>query len=627
MSRFVKSIVFVGIGLVLFTVARMALYLVYRESFSELSGASILLAFVNGLRFDLNVLLAAFVFPLVMMNLPLKGYGKRWFKAWSWVAFATLIPTVFILISDIVYFGYVQRHIVDELLSLGNDMDFIAGEALSSYLPVFIGFLAFMLLVGVLWRFVLLLDTRDSRHPVLALIFLGVFCFLGIRGSLDGKPIGLVDAFSKGDTALGNLTLNGVFSTYSASVNTTIANHSFMTDEEALAVLGLKDEKYPVYRPGRGKNPSGLNIVFLLLESWDRNYIDSYDGKGLGLTPNFDAIAEKGLKFENFYGASQRSVQSIQAILTGVPPVIGLPELGTGLKLAHITQIGTIAQKFGYTTLFIQSSKRRSYRLDSIARSLGFTHFYGQQDVPIRYDYPSAKKPKWGWDYDTFMFGLDKFDELRSPFLCFLFSGSTHSPYPDPGERFRVAKHSIKGQGGYLNTLHYSDWGIGEFMRAAQTKPWFEKTIFILTADHIYRSKPDTDISNKFRIPFVMYAPGILEPGVETEYCSHLDCLPTILDLLGFDEPYAAIGKSVFEKEDGCVLVKKGNLMGMISKNGSLSHSLYNRLETMSFGVLQPASFFDRLERRLLATVQVTSRLLRSNRWAPPAIEVMNGEQ
>ena len=616
-----------AIGMAMFILARMALYLVHMESFSGLSGASFFLAFANGMRFDLHVFLLAFGIPLVMMNLPLRWCRKRWFKAWSWVAFATLVPMVFILISDIIYFGYVQRHIADELLTLGNDMDFIAGEALSGYLPVSIAFLMLMLLVGLLWRFVLLVDTRDSRHPVLALLLLVVFCFFGIRGSVDRKPIGLIDAFSKGDTEFGNLSLNGIFSAYNASVNTTVANHSFMADEDAFALLGLKDEKYPVYRPGPDKKPSGLNIVFLLLESWDRQYIDSYDGKGLGLTPNFDAIVEKGLKFENFYAASQRSVQSIQAILTGVPPLIGLPELGYGLKLANITQIGTIAQKFGYRTLFIQSPKRRSYRIDSIARSLGFTYFYGQQDIPIRYDYHSVKKPKWGWDYDTFMFGIDKIDELGSPFLCFLTSGSTHSPYPDPGERFRVAKHSVKGQGGYLNTLHYSDWSIGEFIKAAQAKTWFKETIFIFTADHIYRSGAGPDIRRKFRIPFVMYAPAILEPGVETKYCSHLDCLPTIMDLLGFDAHYAAMGKSVFEKQEGCALVKKGNLMGMISKNGSVSHSLHDRLETMSFDVPQPASFFDRLERRLLAVVQVTSRLIRSNRWAPPASEEMNNRR
>ena len=616
MTRFQKSLVFVGIGLVLFTASRLVLFLVYRSSFSGLSSGDVVFAFVNGLRFDLNVILAVFVGPLVLMNLPFRRCVGRWFSTWSWLAFATLVPMGLLLGGDLVYFGYVQRHIADELLVMGADFDFVASEGLTTYLPGLLVCLGLIFGVGLGWVFILKRSTRPGR-PVLAFLLMVAFCVLGIRGSVDRKPIGLIDAFSSGNNAFGNLSLNGVFSAYHASVNVQAAEHVFYDTPACLAELDLRDTEYPVLRRQPDLRPTGHNVVILLLESWDRRFMDSYDGAGLGLTPWFDALAAGGLRFENFYASSQRSVESIQAILTGVPPLVGLPGLGSGLKLSNITEVGTEARRYGYETLFVQSSKRRSYRLDSAAMSLGFSHVYGQQDVPLRRHYPGPT-PKWGWDYDTLMFAQDRMDAFRSPFLAFVFTGSTHSPYPDPGEPFRKRQHAPIGEAGYVNTLHYSDWAVGEFMNAARRKPWFKSTVFILCADHVWRSTPTGDVRDEFRIPFILYGPGIIEAGTVNTVCSHLDCLPTLFDIMGFPDPLATTGMSLIGNRSGQAILKKGSLMGIVWERGALTHSLRNRLETSFSGSRPPPDYFQRMERRLLATVQVTRQLLRANHWAPP---------
>ena len=105
---------------------------------------------------------------------------------------------------------------------------------------------------------------------------------------------------------------------------------------------------------------------------------------------------------------------------------------------------------------------------------------------------------------------------------------------------------------------------------------------------------------------------------VSDQVCSHLDCLPTLYEILGFSDPFAALGESVLRKKEGCAVVKKGDIMGIISKNGIVLHNLQERMQVIALRGDLPSTGFDQLERRLLAFDQVTNELLQANRWAPP---------
>lgn len=606
----------VGIAIVPFFVARLALLLFHPKSFAALSAGEIAMAFVNGLRFDLNILLVALVVPLSMMNLPFPFLGRRWFNTWAWIGFIPLVPLSLVLGGDVIYFGHVQRHIADELLKIGNDFSFLADEAFTSFLPALFAVIGAMTALAWAWRWVLSRELRPSRYPMVTIALLATGCAVGIRGTVDRKPIGLIDAYRSGSTAFGNLSLNGIFSASRASAEIEIVEHRFFDDVEALHTLGLEDTTYPAVRRNDDRTPTGLNLVIVLLESWDPRYMNSYDANGSGVTPHFDAFASAGRKFEKFYAASQRSVESIQAVLTGIPPITGVPTLGWGLKLSNITQLGSVAQRHGYQALFVQSSMRRSYRLDAVAQSLGFDNFYGSQDIPMRRDYPPPACAKWGWDYETLMFALERMDAFDSPFISVVFTGSTHSPYPDTGPEFRSGEHQAHGEDGFRDILRYSDWALGEFLREARTRPWYDRTAFVVLSDHVWRNAATEDIRDEFRIPLAILAPGIVEPGVETRVGSHTDLLPTFFDLLGFQEPYAAMGSSLLEDTERFAVMKKGDLMGITSQDGVVTHSLLNRLEASSGGKGDPLDL-DSLERRLLATIQVTSELLFENRWMP----------
>ena len=621
MTRWQKSILFICIVLALFSLARVALFIRYREIFSALSWDRLFFSAVNGARFDLSILLTAFAGMLVFFNFPVRLADSRiWQRIWGWGMYLVLILLSLILTGDIIYFSDVKRHITSELLVAGNDAGFIVGMAFGTYKFHLALFFLFAASLFFLWRLILDKETREIHYkPVKYILFAG-FMFLGIRGTFSDKSINIIDAFESGDSVQSNLVLNGVFTLYHhARATKNGVNHQFFPSNEAETIANTP---ISITEGGKKHGSSSIipkppsdrsyNVVLILLESWSPFYIDSYGKNGFGVTPNFDRLTKSGLKFTNFYAVGQRSIEGIQASLTGIPPLIGLPNLGFGLEAINFPRIGNMLKDNGYETIFIQSSRRRSYRTDAIARATGFNQYYGMEDMPMLLDYGSQNST-FGWDYESLMFLKSKLDDVKKPFFAFLFTGTTHAAYIRPGNGLDKYPHGDNTENGFLNTLHYSDWSLGEFLKKAESAPWFDNTIFIFTADHniMYRN---LEVYEHFHIPFVIYAPKLFNGKEILTVGSQVDIAPTIIDMLGFNGNFPTYGASLFKKGDEFAYVSNKNAVGIITTDGFLFHSLGNRMESGSFNGGHSEEYLLRMEKKLLAIDQVMYEKIINNK-------------
>lgn len=622
MSRLQKSLLFLLIAALLFSACRLLLLARYPAEFASLDLSQTLAALGNGLRFDGAVLARLLALPLLLMVLPWRGCERRgWFDPLAWFVYLLVVGLVLLLVADVIYFEHVRRHLSYELLLVQNDKQFVVDMALKVYLGALLLFVLFAALLGWAWGKILAVPLKPARLAPLK--FVALFLALAVvgRGGVSGKVIEIIDAYGTGDSAYGNLSLNGAFTTLVFALNIDDANHHFFPEERAVALLAeqrpVGDSRFPMVGEFAHGQPSGYNIVFVLLESWNFQYVDSFAGRGYGATPNFDALAAEGMRFTHFYAAGQRSIDGIQATLTGIPALKGMPRIDTGVGISNISRIGAIAGRHGYDSVFVQSSDRDSFKVGGIAAATGFNAFYGMQDIPLLLDYAEPQASVFGWDYDTLMFLKGKLDGMSKPFLAYAFTGTTHEPYADLGARFNIRPHEANGENGYLNALHYADWSIGQFMAEARRAPWFDKTIFIFTADHANHFQQG-DFLASFHTPLLVYAPGIIAAGENTVIGSQLDMLPTFMDLLGFPDEFSALGESLLHKPDGGYAFTSmgGASIALITPDGYLKHSLQNRLESAPFREGVDGHLFDRMEQRLLAMDQLSYELLQANRWA-----------
>jgi phosphoglycerol transferase MdoB-like AlkP superfamily enzyme len=615
MTRLKKSVLLTAIALALFSVGRIALFLTHQHSFDSLDTGTLIKGFIGGIRFDLSIILTLCVLPLLMLNIPWKkAEAPAWAKAWGWLMYLIVVASILLLIGDIIYFGYVDRHVGRELLVLSEDWGFIFKIAFEDYLHFLALFVLFAAALFMLWNRILSAQPVETGKGGIKFAIIVLVLFLCIRGTTAAKSINIVDAYSGGEAALGNLTLNGVFTAYHVMRSTKKQDYRFYGKDKLYGILNIPQTEFPLAKAGK-KTKVGYNVVFVLLESWSFKYIDSFAGTSYGVTPYFDSLSKESVVFPHFYAATQRSIGGIQATLTGIPTMPGMPILSYGLEMSKITLIGSFLEKNGYETLFVVSSPRRSFRLDAVSNSLGFRHYFGKEDMPILLPYPDPKAADYGWDYETYMFLKNKIDAARKPFFAFTFTGTTHEPFPNPGKKFEKYEYIKNHQNAFLDTLYYSDWSLGQFIEACKKVPWFDNTIFMFTADHAMPHFLSGPFDEKFHTPFMIYAPKILKPRTIDVVSSQLDIMPTIMDILGVDGEYSAVGESVLSKRNGVAVSTEDELVAIFTDKGYLRHSLKGRLETGGVNGNLPPEEADKMEQQLLARYQISYDLLTSNKF------------
>jgi len=161
----------------------------------------------------------------------------------------------------------------------------------------------------------------------------------------------------------------------------------------------------------------------------------------------------------------------------------------------------------------------------------------------------------WGYsDHQLFRY-LTKTLERQSddaPFFLGMTSVDLHPPFdltpvPEiiPGEAGRI-----------LNIVHSTDDAFGTFWRWFKRSRLAENTILIVTADHAVLPKPEYaqlrgpgwEKTFYDRIPLFIHAPWLdLPRSWRPEIANSVDLLPTILHLLGINEPNPFEGTSLFD--------------------------------------------------------------------------------
>lgn len=681
--------------LLVFFLARVGLLLVYLPDFHDLTVIETLQAFARGLTFDASIIVLVSGMPLLMMLVPFVfvhhphrlrfstwaganvavialvallaflghyylvgrlativpyaviGFGavtllvllpfrfthhRAWMNFWTWASFVLLALFLFVLLADIVYFGFVHRHVGPEITALGGDVGLMMDMAFGGYAWVIVLYLAVCVGLFFLWRRLFRhTDSEVGRFLPRIAILLGALIDIAVlmRGGLGDKPLDVVDAFVGSRPAAAYLSLNGPFAMSRALVNSRRISADFFPWKQAVELTQAQllapgerfeaGDDYPLVRARSTSNKRKPNVVVLMLESWDAIHNDLLR-RDMGLqpydvTPNFNALARQGLLFTHFYANGERSMDGLAALIAGIPTLPGTAYIGMGMEQNRMGYLGHMAQQEGYETIFLQSSKRASFHVDSIAAMAGFPRYIGAEDVPAT-GHSSNVTERGAWDHDTFQEANRLFAQAKKPFVGFVFTASTHLPFQSPGKRWsKYPPDSSEHR--FLNSLYYADWALGEFIAAAKKSGYYDNTIFILTADHVsgFAGKA-SDIPSLHHVPLLVVAPG-LKPGINARTGGQVDVIPTLAQLAGWRSPQASIGHSLLDTRANLgrgTLCVRGNIIERIEDQGWVTHDLRQRV--MASPNLREVDA-QAMEKRLLAMYQVSHTLLLRNRIYP----------
>ncbi len=106
---------------------------------------------------------------------------------------------------------------------------------------------------------------------------------------------------------------------------------------------------------------------------------------------------------------------------------------------------------------------------------------------------------------------------------------------------------------GHYGMLSFIDEWIGKIIVELEEKGQLENTVIIFTSDHgsaLFDNEmlhKGASFPTQSLVPFVVWNPGTIKPGLRTEFTTHVDLYSTFLELAGNKNPQRNEGKSLVE--------------------------------------------------------------------------------
>jgi len=303
---------------------------------------------------------------------------------------------------------------------------------------------------------------------------------------------------------------------------------------EFLADAGNPIARHVTY-PGQAKP---LNVVLLVQESLGADFVGAY-GDRRGLTPNIDALAERGLMFTNVYATGTRTIRGLEAIVASFPPIPG-ESIVKRSRSHDIFTWGTVMRQQGYASLFFYGGYSSFDYMGPFFGANGF-------DVIDRAHIPNpAFSNIWGVsDEDLYRHAIGIFDRKHRDgehFFAVIMTTSNHKPFTFPAGIPGVTPEG----GGRQAGVRYADYAVARFFDMVRARPYFGDTLFVIVGDHGARVYGREEIPMRsYELPLVVYAPKHIKPERVGTLMSQIDIAPTVLGLLNMSYDSVFFGHDV----------------------------------------------------------------------------------
>jgi len=544
------------------------LYFFYRISFyflnlaylGHLSFPEVTGILFSGLRFDLSAIFVLNSLFIIWNTLPLHFRDKKLYRFVSDLVF--YIPNLIGLMAnfaDAVYFRFtLKRMTFDIFRYLQTDETSVnmIPKYFIDFWHVTLIFIVFVLALfwfgnkirlnptntgSVLWKYL-------SIHSLIFLASLFITIIL-IRGGFQLKPISIITAGEYTQAENTPFLLNTPFTIIKTFNQTGIEQYRFFSREEAdqlfNPVIDLNENQDSVRSGFRNRN-----VVLIILESFSLEHIGFFNNEKVngiytGFTPFFDSLCGQSLVFPEAFANGKRSIEGIPAIVASIPSWMDQAYITSNYAGNQINSLASLLKGEGYVTSFYHGGANGTMGFEAFTRMAGFEVYKGKNEYP----HPSDDDGDWGiWDEPYLQYWAGELDHMDQPFFSVVFTLSSHHPYKVP-EKYQ--NQLPKGKLDIQQSIAYTDLALKNFFAKARNLPWFQNTLFVLTADHTseaYLPEYQNRIGN-FRIPIVFYTPGKELMGMDSTVISQVDIMPSILDFLHYDRAFFAFGQSFFSRK------------------------------------------------------------------------------
>lgn len=353
-----------------------------------------------------------------------------------------------------------------------------------------------------------------------------------------------------GNVYVNELQANGLYKFYDAFVKNSLDYEQFyITRPEAEAeafvhgVYGSTGDNLHAVSAGGGSEIR-RNIVLVTIESMSASYMERF-GNTESITPVLDSLYRLGMAFDRVYATGNRTVRGLEAVTLSLPPCPGQSIIKRPNN-AGMHSTGALLREKGYNVTYFYGGNSYFDNMETFFSGNGYDIVDQKSYSPEEITFANI----WGvCDEDAYRKVIRTLGEQSrdgKPFFAHVMTVSNHRPFTYPAGKIRIPNDSKTRAGGVL----YTDYALGQFLAEASKQPWFDNTIFLITADHCASSAGRTEIPlHKYHIPALIFAPGFVAPQQIEGIVSQIDLMPTLLSLLDMDYDSHFYGRSIFDPD------------------------------------------------------------------------------
>jgi len=367
----------------------------------------------------------------------------------------------------------------------------------------------------------------------------------------------------------------------------------------------------------------GKNIVFVHMESM-QNFLMDQEFNGGQLTPNLNKLASEGMFFSNFYPQVSTGTSSDTefTLHSSLMPAAS----GTVFVSYYDSKYNTLPKYLteqGYYTYSMHGNFSSMWNRNKAHPSLGYQGMYFEES----FDYKEEDVINLGINDKLFFKQaipiMESVEQNYPNYMGTIITLSNHSPFTfideygefdfsvnyekvneETGLLEEYTSNYLKGTpvGNYMNSVHYADEALGEFIDYINNSEYFDNTIFVFYGDHdakltrkelnyLYNYNPENgelyDEDDERYVEYDSFAHDLNKKtpliiwtknnklrttfrGEVDYYMGMIDVAPTLLNMLGLSNEYA-LGHDIFNiRDNNVVAFPNGNfLTNMLYYNNS----------------------------------------------------------
>ncbi|MGN9165498.1 LTA synthase family protein [Tissierellaceae bacterium HCP3S3_D8] len=354
----------------------------------------------------------------------------------------------------------------------------------------------------------------------------------------------------------------------------------------------------------QGKNTGigkGKNLIVLQIEAL-QDFVIGLEYNGQEVTPNLNKLIAHNstLYYDNYHQLLGRGNTSDAEFVSNnsLHPSMEEP---TYTQYQENTFYGLpwLLRDNGYTSWAFHGYEKTFWNREDAYPKQGFQRFISEED--FKFDEVLGFGIR---DEDFYAQTIEYLKELDSidenPFHAFIVSLSSHTPFKMPKE-YEVLdikeEHKDNMVGDYLQSVHYADKAIGEFIDGLKEAGLYDNTVIAIYGDHFAISAAQEeaplmtellgrpyDFDEMMHIPLIIHVPGEDINETISTLGSQLDFYPTIVNIMGYDNTKGLVFGRDLTNYDGYTYLSpqtymlKGSfidddILFEISRDGIFEHS------------------------------------------------------